>query len=216
MIILKPTINFSKGYINTSRGTKAIRFPFIYIKSINWMEVAIDAHKAIGRSGLAKVPLHLTDVQILCNKDKKEVTWHADYSANGILALIHLKGGNIKSGCAQYMAGLHLTKHDKRRHHLTKREVKNMHNALNVLPGSPGGMKLYHINSFHSRKCYVDEQRHWTLCFCQNQIHKRAVFIIYGVLMLPLHTRLNATFLVCYDPAGIYIIYGGGATYEFI
>ena len=52
-IFKKPTINFSNGYIKIHPHTKAIPFPFIYIRSTNLIEIAIDVYDKIIESGLS-------------------------------------------------------------------------------------------------------------------------------------------------------------------
>ena len=88
------TINGCFGYIKSSKYTKAVPFPFVYIKSANLMNFIIDVADRIQSQRRDSRELTLREIQIFSELgDNDELGWHTDSNLNAVLAICYLKGG---------------------------------------------------------------------------------------------------------------------------
>lgn len=150
-IFASPTINSSKGYIKTSNVVKTVPFPFVFIRSVNLLELAIDVADYYKSLGVDIAKYKLCELEVYEEfGDKKELGWHTD-GPNGLLALIYLQGGNQESGGSLYMNGTHLIDHGEGYHYLDKAERQKRASSLVDLSGQPSDMVIYDLNGFHSR-----------------------------------------------------------------
>jgi hypothetical protein len=158
-----PTINFSYGHIRVNKSLKLIPFPFSWIRNFDCLELAKTINNRLKNISqiFLKGEFLLASFNIYEElSDPNELTWHSDFTEDGILAIIYLKGGDEKSGAAQYLPGTHLLTHLHFRPS-SLREVEALtvaHGKVN-LTGNPGDIVFYRLNGMHSRYPIVNRRR---------------------------------------------------------
>lgn len=165
-IFRSPTINFSYGYIRISKICKAVPIPFVFIRSLNLINLVGRVVNIFEQHGIEKDTYYLSQIEIFSEEgDKRELAWHTDHSGKGLLAILYLMGGDRKAGGAQYMRGTHALEHAADLHFLDESTISKYQNSIVDLSGESGDLVLYHLKGFHSRHPTNQERRIVRLSF---------------------------------------------------
>lgn len=191
-IFKSPTINGSYGYIRFGKNIKAVPFPFIYIKSLNLMEMVIDIADRLNAESNSDNEYELRELSIFSEHgDENILPWHTDKNPGALLVLCYLRGGAAKSGGSLFMRGTHIETYGPL-HQLSESDISRYSDSLVDLSGQPGDVNIYYVNGFHSRHPVIEERRVIRIWFNQknNPNVKKMDYDDFGIPVSLLTTRV--------------------------